>query len=191
MAIESWMARWKDLIASKCGNLPILELGCGTGRDTRTLTEYGHRVIALDVSREAIDIAKEICATAEYHHQDMKDDWPVSRNGAGVILASLSLHYFEWGITTALVKRIHDTLKRGGVLICRLNSTQDHEYGSRGYPEISKHFYQVGERTKRFFERQEIESIFAEDWKMINLEEITIDWYEKPKVAWECIVEAM
>ena len=94
MTTKSWLARWKDLIASKCDNLPILELGCGIGRDTKTLTEYGHRVIAIDVSRDAINVARELCETAEYHHQDMKHDWPVSRNGAGVILASLSLHYF-------------------------------------------------------------------------------------------------
>jgi len=48
----------KEDILNK-SNLNILELNCGTGEDARYLAEKGHRVLATDISKEMINVAKE------------------------------------------------------------------------------------------------------------------------------------
>lgn len=39
-------------------NLPLLDIGCGTGEIAAYFTRKGHRVIGADVAKEAIDIAR-------------------------------------------------------------------------------------------------------------------------------------
>lgn len=37
---------------------PVLELGCGSGRDTRVLVDVGCRVTAVELSRASVALAK-------------------------------------------------------------------------------------------------------------------------------------
>ena len=76
-------------------------------------------------------------------------------------------------------------LKCGGVLICRLNSSNDINYGATGYPEIEPGLYHVKGQFKKFFTRKEIEALFGMGWQLKGLSEQSIDRYEKKKVAWE------
>jgi hypothetical protein len=39
-----------------------------------------------------------------------------------------------------IVERIRAVLADGGLLLCRLNSTRDDNYGASGYPRIEDHF---------------------------------------------------
>lgn len=105
------------------------------------------------------------------------------------MLASLSLHYFEWEQTLELVARIHATLRPGGVLLCRLNSVNDRHYGRRGPGRSDEdNLYLVDGAPKRFFERATVQRLFARGWRIAQLEELTIDRYEHPKVAWEALL---
>ena len=106
-----------------------------------------------------------------------------------MIIASLSLHYFGWVETVALVEKIRATLRMRGALLCRLNSTNDHNYGASGHPRIEDDYYLVEGEPKRFFDRASIEALFATGWRMLSLEERVIERYAKPKVVWEVIVE--
>ena len=108
----------------------MLELGCGGGRDSAALTAAGHRVVGVDLSTKAIANARVRVPTATFHCQDIRAPFPVER--AGVVIASLSLHYFPWAETEALVERIRQLLVPAGVLLCRLNSTNDHHFGASG-----------------------------------------------------------
>jgi len=192
MTTESWLRYYIPLITQRAGDSPVFELGCGDGPDTSTLTGFGFKVTALDESTDQIARARKVCPIATYVCQDMRDPWPVSsRDKIGVVLASLSLHYFAWADTQLLVARIHSLLSKGGILLCRLNSVNDHNHGARGYPEISHHFYQVGPVTKRFFDRSDIDTLFADQWRALSLKETTFDKVKKPKVAWECILEVV
>jgi SAM-dependent methyltransferase len=184
---DDWLARWLPLIGERAAGLPIFELGCGGGRDSAVLVAAGHKVVGIDLSAKAIANAKTRAPSAEFHCQDIQAPWPLAR--AGVIVASLSLHYFPWPETEVLAARIHATLMPSGVLLCRLNSTNDHHYGASGHPRLSDDYYMVDGEPKRFFDRAAVERLFTTGWRMLHNEEGVIARYDHPKSVWETILE--
>lgn len=188
MAGDPWLARWLPLLAERAGGRPVLELGCGGGRDTATLAEAGHRVIGVELSPAAAKRARDRVPSAEIHCQDIRVPFPMT-GPTGVVLASLSLHYFGWAETCDLVDRVRDALAPEGVLLCRLNSINDHHFGASGHPEIEKNFYEVDGVPKRFFDRDAIDRLFARGWRALAIGEMVIDRYDHPKSVWEAVLE--
>ncbi|MEP6942652.1 MAG: class I SAM-dependent methyltransferase [Betaproteobacteria bacterium] len=186
---DPWLQAWLPLLRDRAGAAPILELGCGIGKDTAILVEAGFRVVAVDLSPRAIERARAAVPQAEFHIMDLRAPFPVTPTGVGVIIASLSLHYFAWTETLALVERIRTTLRPRGALLCRLNSTNDHHYGAIGYPRIEENFYLVQGEPKRFFDQTSIEAVFATGWRMLSVAERLIKRYAQPKAVWEVILE--
>ncbi len=184
---DPWLERWLPLIGERAGSLPILEIGCGGGRDTEVLAGAGHRVSAVDLSPDAIAKARVRAPQAQFHCQDIRAPFPVSE--AGVVVASLSLHYFPWPETEALVGRIRNLLRPAGLLLCRLNSTNDHHFGASGHPQIDENFYLVDGAPKRFFDRAAVDRLFTSGWRTLGTEERIIDRYERPKSVWEVVLE--
>ncbi len=168
----------------------MLEIGCGTGRDSAVLDSAGFKVIALDRSAEAIGQAKARVPGAGFHCQDIRDSFPVAPASVGAVVASLSLHYFPWAETVALLQRVRACLSPGGVLLCRLNSTNDHHYGASGHPPLDDNYYLVDGEPKRFFDEAAVRRLFAEGWSVIGCEERVVDRYEHPKALWEVVATA-
>lgn len=186
---DPWLTRWLQLVRARTGRTPVLELGCGSGQDTATLLEAGLSVVALDLSSSAIERARIAAPEAEFHIQDLRAPFPASTMEVGVIVASLSLHYFTWAETAALVARIHATLRPGGILLCRLNSVKDLHFGAAGHPLIEENYYLVGDMKKRFFDLRAVEALFSSGWQVLSLGEHAIERYSKPKVVWEIVLE--
>jgi SAM-dependent methyltransferase len=184
---DPWLARWLKLIGERAGGLSVLELGCGGGRDTEVLAAAGHRVVAVDLSPDSVAKARTRVPQAEFHCQDIRAPFPV--DAAGVVVASLSLHYFSWPETETLVGRIRSVLSPAGVLLCRLNSTNDHHFGASGHPQIDENFYLVDGEPKRFFDPAAVDRLFSSGWRMLSAEERPIDRYDLPKSAWEVVLE--
>lgn len=188
---DPWLDRWLGLVAERVGAAPVLELGCGTGRDTAVLAEAGLRVVGIELSSESVAAARaRVPHGAEFHCRDFRAPFPMADGSAGVVLASLSLHYFEWDETLALARRIHRVLRPDGVLLCRLNSVNDVHHGASGPPpEGEDSFYLVDGVPKRFFDRAAVERLFADRWRMLHLEERTVERYAQTKVLWEAVLE--
>ena len=193
---DPWLERWLALVAERAGTDPVLELGCGTGPDSAVLAGAGLRVVGIELSSDAVTAARvRVPHGAEFHCGDFRDaPFPLPAGDAegsvGVVLASLSLHYFAWDGTLALARRIHGVLRPGGVLLCRLNSVNDIHHGASGPPPEGKDsFYLVDGVPKRFFDRAAVERLFADGWRMLHLEELTVHRYEQPKVLWEAVLE--
>ena len=110
---------------------------------------------------------------------------PFENNSFDVVVASLCLHYFNWSATNAIIIEVSRILRSGGFLLCRLNSKNDINYGSTGYPEIETDLFNVKGRSKRFFNKSDIYELFPEPWKLTSLQEKLIDRYDKEKVVWE------
>ena len=190
MARDPWLDPLLPEIRARAGGKPLLEIGCGDGRDTAVLAGAECRVVALDQSEAALAEARARAPGAELHCQDMRAPFPVEPGGTGVVVASLSLHYFSWRETTLLVERLRDVLTPGGLLLCRLNSTEDRNHGSVGHPEIERHYYRVEGSPKRFFDRADVELLFASGWHVRTLAEEVIHRYEMPKVVWRIVADA-
>lgn len=189
MSADPWLERWLPLIAERASQKPILELGCGPGDDTRTLSEAGHRVVALDLSAECVERARQNAPSAQIYLQDVRAPFPLAPGDTAVVVASLSLHYFEWPETLALIDRIRRTLAPPGLFLCRLNSTKDHHFGASGHPLITENYYRVGGEPKRFFDHDSLLELFASGWRVLSMEEQISHKYEQPKALWEVILE--
>jgi SAM-dependent methyltransferase len=185
---DFWLERWLPLLAERCAGARILELGCGSGQDSAVLAAAGYALVGVDLSERSIAGARARVPGAEFHCQDLRAPFPLQPGAAGAVVASLSLHYFGWPETLALVARIKATLRPEGLLLCRLNSTNDHHFGASGHPAIEPDYYLVDGEPKRFFDRAAVERLFTDGWRMIGLEEMVIQRYERPKAVWEAVV---
>jgi SAM-dependent methyltransferase len=189
MHSDPWLEPWLPLVAERVGTRPILELGCGSGLDTSTLEGCGHRVVAIDLSSESIAKARTRVPSGEFYCQDLRAPFPSSASRVNVVIASLSLHYFPWDETLALVRKIFDVLAPAGLLFCRLNSTNDHHFGASGHPEIEANYYLVDGEPKRFFSKAGVQELFATGWHLLHVEERVVHRYAKPKTVWEVVLE--
>jgi SAM-dependent methyltransferase len=185
---DAWLDRWLPLLIERSGDAAVLELGCGSGRDTVVLAGAGLEVIGVDRSPGQLAAARATLPGALLYERDLRDPFP-GVGPLGVVVASLSLHYFTWAETVELVERVGRLLRAGGVLVLRVNSTGDHEHGASGHPALSENFYLVDGQPKRFFDRAALEALFAVGWRMLHLEERVIERYARPKVVWEAVFE--
>ena len=186
---ERWLERWLPLIKERVGDRPLLELGCGWGWDSAVLCAAGFTLIGLDQSKRNLEMARKAAPSATFIEQDLRDPLPDRYAPYGVIIASLCLHYFPWDETERLIEKIADHLGPNGLLICRVNSVKDVNHGAVGHPEIAHHFYQVDQRTKRFFDESDLRRLFNADWNILSIEEYETNRFEKPKWVWETVLE--
>ncbi len=101
---DAWLARWSRLLIERAGAGPVLELGCGSGRDSEQLAALGLRVVGLDLSAESIARASERVPGSSFDCHDLRDPFPAAA-ALGAVVASLCLHYFPWAETVALSAR--------------------------------------------------------------------------------------
>lgn len=75
----------------------ILELGCGTGKNTGWLAEKADFVTALDFSSNMIEKAREKikAENVTFTEADLRVDWPVNPGWANLITCSLVLEHIE------------------------------------------------------------------------------------------------
>lgn len=161
----------------------ILELGCGTGRDTRDLIHLGD-VVAIDHSESRLRKCRENAPSAKLVCADLSHQLPLRTDAFPAVIASLCLHYFPWRTTLALVAEIRRVMTLGGLLVVRVNSTNDANFGAVGHSEIESNLYDVNGYSKRFFDRRSIVELF-QDWSIEAMQERVIMRYEEPKWIWE------
>ena len=175
---DAWLQRWLPLLREHTGDRCVLELGCGEGRDTAVLHVAGLRVVAIDRSLTALAEAREAVPGATFIESDLRAPLPIDAGQVGAIVASLSLHYFDWQTTCQVVEQLRVCLTPNRPLLCRVNSTRDDHHGSTGHPSIEPGYFRVGDTTKRFFDRADLLKLFADGWHIVALEEQTIDRYK-------------
>ena len=146
-----WIERWRASIEGS----NVLELGCGSGSDTRHIERIAKSVICSDIRQHKPDGTR-----SQFVQLDHGVFLPFSIK-FDVVVASLCLHYFRWEKTKRLIREIARVLASEGLLICRLNSAEDHNFGASGYPEIEPGLYDVGGAPKRFFHENDILELFS------------------------------
>lgn len=186
MKNDPWLEKWLALIQEKSTSGRVLELGCGGGWDTVDLLSAGCNVVATDISAENLAKCAESAPEAKLVRMDIGKPFPFADHSVPVILASLSLHYFSWDATLQISSELRRCIQADGLLLARFNSTNDYNHGAASPLEIEPDFYQVGTRTKRFFDETSVR-LFLEGWNIQFLEENVIHRYEKPKSVWEAM----
>jgi len=186
MKNDPWLEKWLDLIRKHANGGRVLELGCGSGWDTVDLVSVGCNVIALDISGEHLKECAKSVPCAAILSADIGKPLPFANHSMAVILASLSLHYFSWENTLQIATELRRCIQPGGILLARFNSTNDFHHGASSAEEIESGFFQVGTRTKRFFDEKSVRHLL-QSWDIHFLEENVIRRYKNEKYVWEAM----
>lgn len=75
----------------------VLELGCGTGKNTKWLLENAKRIIGLDFSQELLNKAKEKISDERvtFKKADLTENWEIDNDFAELITCSLTLEHIK------------------------------------------------------------------------------------------------
>lgn len=186
---DDWLDRFSELIA-RC-ETPIVDLGCGGGNDTKYLTERGKKVIACDHAADKIEELRKVIPEAEAICLDMRDRLPFADGSIQVVIADLSLHFFDSDTTFKILEDIKRILRPDGVILFRLNAIPDYHTDRPDEKKLEHHFYQTSRGSfRRFFDRADIDYFFA-GWKLLYLEEETMYRYRNPKYLWTGAVQSI
>jgi len=157
----------------------VLDIGCGYGRHSKTLTEQGFRVTGIDISKRAIEIAKlkspdsiylvndirtfesDVAFDAAYAHNstmayftDETDFYSVLSNIHGLIRTG-GLFVFDYFYPINLLKqdkyetKLHQTKKQNGLTLDKF-SEHDIDVKNQIHREKSKYVVTDGVDSKTF-----------------------------------------
>lgn len=75
----------------------VLELGCGTGKNTVWLLNRAEQIIGLDFSQEMLALAKQKITDArvEFRKADLTQNWAIDNQFADLITSNLTLEHIE------------------------------------------------------------------------------------------------
>ena len=78
-------------------NLEILEIGCGTGKNTEFLQTRAKHLTGADFSEEMLALAKGKigAANVEFRHLDLRQIWDFPGNSFDLVTCSLALEHIE------------------------------------------------------------------------------------------------
>lgn len=78
-------------------NLDILEIGCGTGKNTEFLQTKAANLIGADFSTEMLEKAKVKIRSenVEFRQMDLREEWNFADNSFDLITCSLALEHIE------------------------------------------------------------------------------------------------
>ena len=103
----------RDLLAGRQYE-SIVELGCGTGKNTVFLAEIGDTVLALDFSEGMLRQAMEKVTTPSviFKQADLTQRWPCEDDFAGLVICNLVLEHIE--DLDPIFNQVSQSLKAGG-----------------------------------------------------------------------------
>ncbi len=93
----------------------VIELGCGTGKNTSFLLKKANQVIGLDFSQEMLNKAKAKIKDerVEFQKADLTTEWKIENNYADLITCSLVLEHIE--NLDFVFNQARNKLKNGGL----------------------------------------------------------------------------
>lgn len=160
----------------------ILDLGCGTGRNANYLAEKGNKVIGIEISNTALNLAKtraqDMGVIVNYRLGDIGEKYDIEDNSIDVVLdatSSNSLNEIGREIYLREVKRV---LNIGGYFFVRalckdgnknvknlLKMSPGREYDTYIIKEIGL--------TERVFSREDFIKMYSQYFKILQLEKKT------------------
>jgi ubiquinone/menaquinone biosynthesis C-methylase UbiE len=116
----------------------VIELGCGTGKNTEWLITKAKSVIGLDFSEEMLKKARRKINSnkIKFLQTDLKEPWPIENNFADLITCSLTLEHIK--NLNPIFNQAHLKLKTGGkFFICELHPARQYAGSKAKYESES------------------------------------------------------
>ena len=75
----------------------VLELGCGSGKNTEWLITKADKLVGLDFSKNMLDLARNKVKTDKvtFINADLNENWPVNDNSFDLAVTNLTLEHIE------------------------------------------------------------------------------------------------
>ncbi|MBR8837464.1 MAG: class I SAM-dependent methyltransferase [Stigonema ocellatum SAG 48.90 = DSM 106950] len=110
----------KTLMGLRCKS--VVEIGCGTGKNTLLLSQIAEKVYAIDFSVYMIEKAKEKMASENviFLTEDVTKQWNCSNESADLITCNLVLEHIE-NISFIFSEAFRVLVKGGYFFICELH----------------------------------------------------------------------
>lgn len=154
----------------------ILELGAGTGQDTKYLFQKGFYITATDFSQVALNNLRKNFNSLDHvtiKELDLSKPFSEATNHYDAVLANLVVHYFDSKTTQQIFKEIYRVLKLGGILALMVNTKTDSEYGMG--KKLSEDFFELElGRPKRYFSISTLQS-FTKQLQTVLLDDKGLD----------------
>lgn len=160
----------------------ILDLGCGTGRNSNYLAEKGNNVIGIEIAKTALEIAKsrakEAGVKVDYRLGDIGAPYDIEDKSVDMVLDVTSSNSLNEAGRQIYLKEVSRVLKSGGYIFVRalckdgnknvknlLKDSPGKEYDTYIIKEIGL--------TERVFSREDFIKIYGEFFKILHLEKKT------------------
>lgn len=166
----------------KVENREILDLGCGTGRNSNYLASLGNKVTGLEISKSAIDLAKirakEIGVNVDYNLWDMGEKYNLKDQSIDIVLDITSSNSLNENGRDSYLNEVRRVLKNNGYFFVRalakdgnknvknlLKQSPGKEYDTYIIKEIGL--------TERVFQKDDFIKMYSNGFKILNLEKKT------------------
>lgn len=106
----------------------ILEIGCGTGKNTALLAQIGQHVRALDFSEGMLDRAKKKLQmdNVTFAVADITKQWPCKDQSADLIVCNLVLEHIE-NLSFIFAEAVRVLVKGGNFFVCELHPFRQYQ----------------------------------------------------------------
>ena len=160
----------------------ILDLGCGTGRNANYLAEKGNDVIGIEISKTALNLAKErardLGVEVDYRLGDIGEPYNIEGNSVDVILDVTSSNSLNEAGREIYLNEVNRVLKKGGYFFVRAlckDGNQNVKNLLKNNPGKEYDTYTIKEigLTERVFSRDDFIKTYSKFFKILNLEKKT------------------
>lgn len=157
----------------------ILDLGCGTGRNSNYLADLGNTVTGIEISKTAITLAKsrakEMGVNVNYVLGDIGTPYPLEDSSVDIVLDVTSSNSLDESGREVYLHEVDRVLKNGGYFFVRalakdgsknvknlLKASPGKEYDTYIIKEIGL--------IEKVFSREDFIAMYGKYFKILNLE---------------------
>lgn len=156
---------------SKIDFFKVLELGCGSGKNTEWLIAKADSLIGLDFSKKMLDLARKkiISKKVNFINADLNGKWPVHNNSFDLATINLTLEHIE--VLDHIFNSLFMKLSQGGkCFVCELHPKKQLE-GSKA--QFEKNETDIVLDVFQHSEKDYIQSAEKAGFKLLTKQ----DWY--------------
>jgi SAM-dependent methyltransferase len=172
-----WTATFLPLLHAAAAR-DVLELGCGSGNDAARLAHEGFRVVATDLSGEAVAAARQKYGDlVDARVLDVAAGLPFAEASFDAVMANVALHMFTDEVTRAVVADVRRVLRPGGLFLFHVNAHDDRPLREQARPVLRElepdYVLEEAGQTVRFFSRAYLDDLLN-GWHVVMLEHLKI-----------------
>ncbi|MFA7000055.1 MAG: class I SAM-dependent methyltransferase [Candidatus Paceibacterota bacterium] len=160
----------------------VIDLGCGTGRNSNYLADLGNKVIGIEISRTALSLAKtrasEMGVNVDYRLGDIGEKYDIEDNSIDVVLDITSSNSLNEKGREIYLSEVARVMKRGSYFFVRAlckDGNQNVKNLLKLSPGREHDTYVLKDigLTERVFSKDDFIKMYSKYFKILSLEKKT------------------